>query len=72
MSFFKIFVDPGYQMVLENSFNKLMKEVWSDEFVYVGSREIISEWLVLKSKKKNASKYLYTHHHIANNTIVFI
>jgi hypothetical protein len=45
MSFFKIVVDPGYQMVLENPFNKLMKEIWSDEFMYVGPREIIGEWL---------------------------
>ena len=45
MSFFKIVVDPGYQMVLEYPFNKLMKEIWSDEFMYVGPRKIICEWL---------------------------
>lgn len=45
MSFFKIVVDPGHQMVFENPFNKLMKEIWSDEFMYVGPREIIGEWL---------------------------
>jgi hypothetical protein len=45
MSFFKIVVDPGDQMVLENPFNKLMKEIWSNEFMYVGSRKIIGEWL---------------------------
>ena len=30
MSFFKIVVDPCYQMILKNPFNKLMKEIWSD------------------------------------------
>jgi len=45
VSFFKIVVDPGNQMVLENPLNKLMKEIWSDEFMYVGPREIIGEWL---------------------------
>ena len=45
MSFFKIVIDPGYQMVLENPFNKLMKEIRSDEFMYVGLRKIIGEWL---------------------------
>ena len=45
MSFFEIVVDPGYQMVLENPFNKLMEEIWSDEFMYVGPRKIIGEWL---------------------------
>ena len=45
MCFFKIIVDPGYQMVLENPFNKLMKEIWSDEFMYVGPRKIIGKWL---------------------------
>lgn len=45
MSFFEIVVNPGHQMVLENSFNKLMEEIWSDEFMYVGSRKIIGEWL---------------------------
>ena len=46
VNFFKIVVDPGYQMVLENPFNKLMKKVRSDEFMYVGPRKIIGEWLV--------------------------
>ena len=45
MSFFKIVVDPGYQMVLENPFNKLMKKIWSDDFMYVSLRKIIGEWL---------------------------
>jgi hypothetical protein len=45
VSFFKIDVDPGHQMVLENPFNKLVKEIWGDEFMYVGPRKIIGEWL---------------------------
>lgn len=45
MSFFKIVIDPGYQMVLKNPFNKLMKEIWSNELMNVGPREIIGEWL---------------------------
>ena len=45
MSFFKIVVDPGYQMVLEDPFNKLMKEIWGDKFMYVSPRKIIGEWL---------------------------
>jgi hypothetical protein len=45
MSFFKIVIDPSYQMVFENPFNELMKEIWSDEFMYVGLRKIIRERL---------------------------
>jgi hypothetical protein len=45
MSYFKIIIDPGYQMVLENPFYKLMKEIWSDEFMYVSPRKIIGKWL---------------------------
>lgn len=73
MSFFKIVVDPGYQMVLENPLNKLMKEIRSDEFMYVGPREIIGEWLRRVGVRKDLDpNSLYTYYHIANNTIVSV
>ena len=58
VSFFKILVDPGHQMVLENPLNKLMKEIRSDELMYVAPREIIGEWLECedRSKKRTGSK----------------
>jgi hypothetical protein len=73
VSFFKIVVDPGYQMVLEDPFNKLMKEIWSDEFMYVGPRKIIGEWLEMSRVRKELDpNSSYTYYHIANNTIVFV
>ena len=45
VSYFNIGVDPGHQMVLKNPFNKLMKKIWSHEFMYISPRKIIGEWL---------------------------
>jgi hypothetical protein len=54
----------------------LMKEIWSNDFMYVGPRKIIGEWLetfhMWRVRKELGPNDLYAYHHVANNTIVFV
>ena len=43
----QIIADPSHEMIFENSFDKLVKEIWCNELVNVSTREIISEWLTM-------------------------
>ena len=43
----KIFANPCNKMVFECAFDDLMKEVRCEEFVYVSSWKVGSEWLAV-------------------------
>jgi hypothetical protein len=41
----KVFFNPGDQVIFEGPLYYFMEEIQSNEFMYVGSRVIICEWL---------------------------
>jgi len=41
----EIFINPGNNMVLERAFDNLVKKVGREQFMNVGPREFICEWL---------------------------
>jgi len=42
---FKVFTHPLDEVVLEYSFDELVKQIWSDELIDVGIGEVFSKWL---------------------------
>jgi len=45
MSNNEVFLNPSYEMIFKGSFNDLMKEVWGNKFMYIGSWKVVGEGL---------------------------
>ena len=45
MLFLKILLDPGDEVVLESTFDRLMEEVRSEQLVNICTREVGCKWL---------------------------
>lgn len=54
----EVLVNPCNEVVLECAFNDLMKDIWRDEFIYVGSRKIFSKGLGKYKEKYLNARYI--------------
>lgn len=45
MLVFKVLTDPLDKVILEYPFDKLVKQIWSDELVDVGVGKVLGKWL---------------------------
>lgn len=65
-----VLVDPCNEVVLECSFDDLVKNVWCDQFIYVGSRKIFSEGLENIKRNILMSDVFSTYHNISHKAIL--
>ena len=47
MDRYQVFLNPGHQVILEGALDELMKNVWGNETVDVGTRKIICKRLFI-------------------------
>ena len=46
MSLDKVLLNPFNDVIFERPFDELMQKVWSEEFMNISMRKLLSEWLV--------------------------
>ena len=46
MSLEKVLLNPFNNVIFECPFDELMQKVWSEEFMNISTRKLVSEWLV--------------------------
>jgi len=65
----QILVNPFHQMVLKNSFNNLVENIWSKEYVDIGARKRVGEGLNTEHQTGIEGIDKVIHHDIGSNAI---